>query len=70
MARKPAASIERSVAMKPDEKRSYLVTEAAPSHVAGRRVKAGDELRLTEHEAQAELQQLHLRIKDTASKAD
>jgi len=62
MAKKPvnAEAPAEAIPTDPNEKRSYVVTENAPSRVAGRRVKAGDTLELTEYEARAELQQLHI----------
>lgn len=39
------------------EKKKYLVTEAAPIEVAGRRVSPGDVLELTEPQARYELLQ-------------
>lgn len=49
-------------AVEPDDgKRDYVVCEKAPPRVAGRRVHAGDHLRLTETEALGELLALHIR---------
>ena len=41
--------------------KSYLVTEKAPPRVAGKRVKAGDSITLTDDQARAELLALHIR---------
>jgi len=43
-----------------DGRIEYTVTDRAPSRVAGRRVKPGDTLRLTEAEARGELLALHI----------
>lgn len=43
-----------------DGRIEYTVTDRAPSRVAGRRVKPGDTLRLTEDEARGELLALHI----------
>jgi hypothetical protein len=37
-----------------DGKTAYIVTDKAPQRVAGRRVEAGDQIRLTEAEALSE----------------
>jgi len=60
MAKKPVNIEENPISTDPNAKRTYVVTDKAPSYVAGRRVKAGDPLELTEYEARAELQQLHI----------
>lgn len=41
----------------------YVVQQKAPARVAGRRVKPGDVLTLTEYQARAELQQGHILLK-------
>ncbi|CDN54758.1 Hypothetical protein RG1141_CH24200 [Neorhizobium galegae bv. officinalis bv. officinalis str. HAMBI 1141] len=38
----------------PDGKNAYVVTDKAPPRVAGRRVEAGDQIRLSETEALSE----------------
>lgn len=38
----------------------YIVAEKAPPRVAGRRVKAGETIRLTEEQARSELLALHI----------
>lgn len=43
-----------------DGRSDYVVTETAPIRVAGRRVKAGDVLRMTDDEARGELLALHI----------
>ena len=43
-----------------DGRIEYTVTATAPPRVAGRRVKPGDTLRLTEEEARGELLALHI----------
>ncbi|MDH7802238.1 MULTISPECIES: hypothetical protein [unclassified Rhizobium] len=53
-----------------DGKKDYVVTETAPARVAGRRVKAGDTLRLSEHEALAEELAQHIRPAGSDDKAD
>lgn len=58
--RKAAATID---AASGDGRTEYLVTKTAPSRVAGRRVKAGDTVRLTEAEARGELLALHIEPK-------
>lgn len=40
---------------------TYVVTEKAPPRVAGKRVKAGDSITLTDDQARAELLALHIR---------
>lgn len=62
MAKKPvsAEAPAEAIASDPNEKRIYVVTDKAPARVAGRRVAIGDKLELTEYEARAELQQLHI----------
>ncbi|WP_137136617.1 hypothetical protein [Rhizobium sp. FKY42] len=44
-----------------DDRSAYVVSDKAPPRVAGRRVQAGDVLRLTEEEARGELLALHIR---------
>lgn len=66
-AEQPAAP---GVATPDDGKKDYVVTETAPTRVAGRRVKVGDTLRLTEHEALAEELAQHIRPAGSAEKAD
>jgi hypothetical protein len=41
--------------------KTYVVTEKAPPRVAGKRVKAGDSLPLTDDQARGELIALHIR---------
>ncbi len=62
MAKKPvsAEAPAEDIPTDPHEKRIYVVTDKAPARVAGRRVMTGDKLELTEYEARAELQQLHI----------
>lgn len=49
----------------------YVVTETAPSRVAGRRVKAGDTIELTETAARYELTALHITpFKETSKAAE
>ncbi|WP_311272385.1 MULTISPECIES: hypothetical protein [unclassified Rhizobium] len=50
-----------------DGRAEYQITKDAPLRVAGRRVKAGDKLRLTEDEALAELIALHIEPTKIAS---
>lgn len=50
------------------EKLKYLVTETAPTEVAGRRVKAGDILELTEPVARYEVLQGFLKPFEEPSK--
>ncbi|RRN67644.1 hypothetical protein [Agrobacterium deltaense] len=66
-AEQPAAPAE---ATPDDGKKDYVVTETAPTRVAGRRVKVGDTLRLSEHEALAEELAQHIRPAGSAEKAD
>ncbi len=66
-AEQPAALAE---ATPDDGKKDYVVTETAPTRVAGRRVKVGDTLRLSEHEALAEELAQHIRPAGSAEKAD
>lgn len=44
-----------------DGVQTYVVTETAPARVAGRRVKDGDTIELSEEEARGELLALHIR---------
>lgn len=62
MAKKPvtAEAPAEAIPTDPHEKRTYVVTDKAPSRVAGRRVAIGEKVELTEYEARAELQQLHI----------
>ena len=60
MAKKPVNPEAEAISTDPNAKRTYVVTDKAPPYVAGRRVQAGDSLELTEYEARAELQQLHI----------
>lgn len=41
--------------------KTYVVKEKAPPRVAGKRVKAGDSITLTDDQARAELLALHIR---------
>lgn len=41
--------------------KTYVVTEKAPPRVAGKRVKAGDSITLTDDQARGELLALHIR---------
>lgn len=50
-----------AVSHEADGKSDYIVNDKAPMKVAGRRVKAGDHLRLSEDEARGELLALHIR---------
>lgn len=59
-----------AVATPDDGKKDYVVTETAPARVAGRRVKAGDTLRLSEHEALAEEIAQHISPVGSDDKAD
>lgn len=59
-----------AVATPDDGKKDYVVTETAPARVAGRRVKAGDTLRLSEHEALAEELAQHISPVGSDDKAD
>ncbi|TRB03047.1 MULTISPECIES: hypothetical protein [Rhizobium/Agrobacterium group] len=59
-----------AVATPDDGKKDYVVTETAPTRVADRRVKVGDTLRLSEHEALAEELAQHIRPAGSAEKAD
>ena len=71
MAKKPVNTEVEAISTDPNAKRPYVVTDKAPPYVAGRRVKAGDPLELTEYEARAELQQLHILPEgDTLSPVD
>tara|TARA_R110002020_G_scaffold15555_35_gene55427 strand:- start:7809 stop:8102 length:294 start_codon:yes stop_codon:yes gene_type:complete len=47
--------VTNAVSHSDDGRRAYEVTDRAPPKVAGRRVKAKDELLLTEEEARAEI---------------
>ncbi len=65
---KPTQTTKDDKTAQPDDGRTeYQVTKYAPQRVAGRRVKAGDKLRLTEAEALAELIALHIEPTKTAS---
>lgn len=66
-AEQPAAP---ALATPDDGKKDYVVTETAPTRVAGRRVKVGDTLRLSEHEALAEELAQHIRPAGSAEKAN
>ncbi|MDH0908815.1 hypothetical protein N5C66_05800 [Rhizobium pusense] len=66
-AEQPAAP---AVAAPDDDKKDYVVTKTAPARVAGRRVNAGDTLRLSEHEALAEELAQHIRPAGSDEKAD
>ena len=52
------------------DKTAYVVTESAGPKVAGRRATPGDELRLTEFEARAELLAGSLRPKESKPAAE
>lgn len=59
---KPASETPSAAVSPNDDGRSaYVVTDKAPTRVAGRRAQVGDVLRLTEEEARAELLALHIR---------
>lgn len=66
-AEQPAAP---AVATPDDGKTDYVVTKTAPARVAGRRVTAGDTLRLSEHEALAEELAQHIRPAGSDEKTD
>lgn len=50
--------------------KTYVVTEKAPPRVAGKRVKAGDSITLTDDQARGELLALHIRPEGVAPKAE
>ncbi|MFC6447165.1 hypothetical protein [Shinella zoogloeoides] len=57
----PLVLKDETAALPADDGRiEYTVTATAPPRVAGRRVKPGDTLRLTEEEARGELLALHI----------
>lgn len=57
----PLVFREEVAVAEPDDGRiEYTVTASAPPRVAGRRVKPGETIRLTEPEARAELLALHI----------
>lgn len=61
-ATRPASETPAAAVSPNDDGRSaYVVTDKAPMRVAGRGVKVGDVLQLTEEEARAELLALHIR---------
>lgn len=64
MAKKTAATPTN-----PTDKVTYLITETAPSHVAGERVDGRKEIELTERQARAELLAGHIRPKAASSEA-
>ncbi len=53
--------LETTAAASADDVQAYIVTDTAPLRVAGRRVKAGDTIELSEEEARGELIALHIR---------
>lgn len=53
-----------------DGAKTYVVTEKAPARVAGKRVKAGDSITLTDDQARGELLALHIRPEDPKQKAE
>jgi len=61
--RAKSSAVETAAVSAPVETgtKSYLVTEKAPPRVAGKRVKAGDSITLTDDQARAELLALHIR---------
>ncbi|MFN3440959.1 MAG: hypothetical protein ACK4Z3_01005 [Rhizobium rosettiformans] len=61
--RAKSSAVEEAVAAAPVEAgdQTYIVTEKAPPRVAGKRVKAGDSITLTDDQARAELLALHIR---------
>lgn len=58
---KSSKPVAAAVSPKADGASAYIVTEKAPMRVAGRRVKAGDSITLTDDQARAELLALHIR---------
>lgn len=61
--RAKSSAVETAAVVAPVETTSkiYLVTEKAPPRVAGKRVKAGDSITLTDDQARGELLALHIR---------
>lgn len=61
--RAKTSPVETAAAAAPVEggAKTYVVTEKAPPRVAGKRVKAGDSITLTDDQARAELLALHIR---------
>lgn len=61
--RAKSSSVETEAVAAPVETgaKTYLVTEKAPPRVAGKRVKAGNSITLTDDQARAELLALHIR---------
>ncbi|CAH0339573.1 hypothetical protein [Rhizobium sp. CECT 9324] len=66
-ATKTTTKSEEQAAPIDDGKLDYVVTDRAPMKVAGRRVKAGETLRLSEDEARGELLALHITPKVATS---
>lgn len=59
----PVVFVDEAPVAAPDDGRAdYKVTATAPPRVAGRRVKPGDTIRLTEEEALGELLALHIEL--------
>lgn len=61
--RAKSSPVETEAAAAPSEvgAKIYVVTEKAPPRVAGKRVKAGDSITLTDDQARGELLALHIR---------
>jgi propanediol dehydratase small subunit len=61
--RAKSSAVETAAVAAPVETgaKTYVVTEKAPPRVAGKRVKAGDSITLTDDQARAELLALHIR---------
>ncbi|MFN3440843.1 MAG: hypothetical protein ACK4Z3_00425 [Rhizobium rosettiformans] len=61
--RAKSSAVETAAVATPVETgaRTYIVTEKAPPRVAGKRVKAGDSITLTDDQARGELLALHIR---------
>lgn len=59
---KSSKPVAAAVSPKADGASAYIVTEKAPMRVAGRRVKAGDRLLLTDGEALSEVMAGHVRL--------
>ena len=53
-----------------DGTKSYVVTKKAPPRVAGKRVKEGDSITLTDDQARGELLALHIRLEGLPPKAE
>lgn len=64
MAKTPRSAKRQTAPVSPpaDGVSDYIVSDKAPSHVAGRRVTQGQTIRLSEAEARGELLALHILI--------